>query len=659
MAWWSRAGTPFGALVTISLHSAPVRGHRIKAMSYRALASSTLVIALASALCAPGASAGGVLDVIFVLDNSGSMKKSDADFAIRSVVQRFAGELDARARVGVVAFDEGAELLLPLDPVSPSQTLGRTLQSIAYSGQLTNSPAGVERALYELRASGRADAERVIVFITDGLVDTGDRLRDVEKKRWLTEGLAGEARREEVRIFGIALTEAADVELIQALALATEGDYFRVASAADIRRVFGRIAEHLRVPRAVAEAPVPVVVTPPVGEGPAPLMPFVGFVAAFGLVVGLASIAYPFFAFRQRTAVSPPASASPSGLRASLPAPEELARPAVISSTGPQPVAKLVDVGKVSGGGLLPHDVEQRHTAIGRDSSNDVVIARDTISSFHATIDYRDGYFHVEDHRSTNGTYLNGNQLHENRPVQLKSGDRIDFSDYEFRFIIPDHEPRGMTAILESSSVPPEEPSELPGPAAGSGGLADADTRGSQAELFARPATLTPVEAFESCLHQHMEKIRGLGLAHRDFVDRNFDAGLEHALLRKAEEEIAECEARSEGRVAELSRSGVHYTLCVLPLDMEQAADWYQEVYGGYARFLVSQLDVWAAADRQCDVLCVISFGLADEPWISITIVPANEAASSIEVMSFEFLSEEERRRALSLEIVDVGGLDS
>ena len=83
---------------------------------------------------------------------------------------------------------------------------------------------------------------------------------------------------------------------------------------------------------------------------------------------------------------------------------------------------------------------------------NTHVIARKTISSFHATIEYKDGYFYLEDLRSTNGTRLNDGKLSHNEPVRLKSGDKIDFSIHEFRFLIPDQTPLGETVTVSGMS---------------------------------------------------------------------------------------------------------------------------------------------------------------------------------------------------------------
>jgi len=59
----------------------------------------------------------------------------------------------------------------------------------------------------------------------------------------------------------------------------------------------------------------------------------------------------------------------------------------------------------------------------------------------------------LEDHRSTNGTTLNGRAIRENNPVKLKSGDKIHFAVYEFRFLLHDKAPFGETVMLQKDEI--------------------------------------------------------------------------------------------------------------------------------------------------------------------------------------------------------------
>jgi pSer/pThr/pTyr-binding forkhead associated (FHA) protein len=124
----------------------------------------------------------------------------------------------------------------------------------------------------------------------------------------------------------------------------------------------------------------------------------------------------------------------------------------ILSAEPRLPQAVLIDVGKAISTESLTLPLNKDTLRIGRDVGNDVVIARKTISSFHATIEYKEGYFYLEDLRSTNGTRLNDDRLRHNEPVRLKSGDKIDFSIHEFRFLIPDQTPLGETVTVSNMS---------------------------------------------------------------------------------------------------------------------------------------------------------------------------------------------------------------
>ncbi|MEA2386131.1 MAG: hypothetical protein QOJ22_305 [Thermoleophilaceae bacterium] len=68
----------------------------------------------------------------------------------------------------------------------------------------------------------------------------------------------------------------------------------------------------------------------------------------------------------------------------------------------------------------------------GRGGSADIHVEDPFASSVHARIFARNGFMHVEDMGSTNGTYLNGRQLR--KPEQLKPADKIRIGDSEYRY---------------------------------------------------------------------------------------------------------------------------------------------------------------------------------------------------------------------------------
>ena len=392
------------------------------------------------------------LDIVFVLDNSGSMRNNDPNFITRAVVTNFVNDLGETTRLGMVIFDETAELVEPLTSLDNAEIRANFLKGldlIDFRGKFTNSPAGIERAVYELKTKGRLDAEKIIIFLTDGIVDTGDKNQDFEKEKWLKEDLTQESKNAGVRIFGIAFTDKADFRLIQTLAVRTEGEYFRVFEVDDLQAVFTKI-KGIIAKEAVAKPDASLaetkVVAPAEKKGPAkeqlqgkPALPVKEYnwlflvLSSIVVVMGLALLVQ---VVRKRKSQVP----QPMTVKG--------AAGSILDSRLPMPQAVLIDVGKAVSPESLTLPLKKDVLRIGRDKGNDIIISKETVSSFHATIEYKDGYFYLEDLRSTNGTRLNNDKLRHNEPVRLKSGDRIDFSIHEFRFLIPDQTPLGETVKI-------------------------------------------------------------------------------------------------------------------------------------------------------------------------------------------------------------------
>jgi pSer/pThr/pTyr-binding forkhead associated (FHA) protein len=114
-------------------------------------------------------------------------------------------------------------------------------------------------------------------------------------------------------------------------------------------------------------------------------------------------------------------------------------------TSAPMPEAKLIDPQKIVF--EQPIDLNKSKMTIGRDSNNDIIIPKDTVSSLHAAIDYKDGYFALEDQRSSNGTRLNEHPIEAYKPIRLKSGDRLKFDIYEFTFFVAGQTPVGGTFL--------------------------------------------------------------------------------------------------------------------------------------------------------------------------------------------------------------------
>lgn len=388
-----------------------------------------------------------IKDVVLVLDNSGSMKKNDPNFLVSNAVKEFISQQDENTRVGIVIFDQDVRLPVPLTDASMAnrETILNSIENINYKGLYTDSPAGIERAIYELKNNGREEAQKSIIFMTDGIVDTGAPEKDLEKSKWLREDLAPDAADNGIKIFGIAFTEAADFQLIQSISQKTEGEYYRAITVDDLPNVFGQIDEIINTPKEEPEPvvevvqPVPVQVPAPVVEQapPAPVIIEVPvqtmgeeerirsmIIIAAAIVLTLTLLAILILLIRRNR---------------ELKAGSEVAvQEAYINDLQ----------GKTD---KQTHKLSTKPTMFGRVAGKDtehldyIVVNESTIGRRHALIEYKDYSFWIIDQGSINGTFVNGEMV--SSEVRLKHGDRIRLHKCDFEFIMPEMEDSGMTQI--------------------------------------------------------------------------------------------------------------------------------------------------------------------------------------------------------------------
>jgi pSer/pThr/pTyr-binding forkhead associated (FHA) protein/Mg-chelatase subunit ChlD len=397
-------------------------------------------------------------DVVVVLDNSGSMKKNDPDFLATQAVSEFISGLDSQTRIAVIIFDQNVSLAVPLTYLSieTRDTVLSSLRKVNYRGLFTDSPAAIERAIYELKSNGREDAQKSIVFMTDGIVDTGKADVDLEKSKWLKEDLAADAADESIKVFAVAFTEAADFQLIQSIAQKTDGEYYRALEAADLQKVFKQIniilneppgpliTDTVAVPLPAAQ-PAPVVQQPVIIEVPVQPAQSMGkeervrstimIVAAAVLFITLLAIVYLLLRRgRDMSAAS-----------------DEVVTDAFINDIHNHTASSQYQLG-------------QKPTMFGRVAGKDtehlnyLVIPESTIGRRHALIEYKDYGFWISDQGSINGTFVNDNLI--NSEVCLKHGDKVRLHKFEFEFAMPEMDDAGMTVVSNTTYAAPADTAE-------------------------------------------------------------------------------------------------------------------------------------------------------------------------------------------------------
>jgi pSer/pThr/pTyr-binding forkhead associated (FHA) protein/Mg-chelatase subunit ChlD len=383
-------------------------------------------------------------DIVLVLDNSGSMKKNDPQFLASQAVTEFIDNLDPATHVAVMIFDTDVRVAMPLTEINDSTREGilESLKQINYKGQYTNSPDAIERAIYELKNNGRPEAKKAIIFMTDGIVDTGNAARDQEKVKWLKEDLAGSAADADIAIYGIAFTDAADFQLIQSLAQRTHGEYYRALKPEDLKSVYDNLHVMInKVAKKATEVATPAPPPPVAQPAPPPPAPVIIEVPAqpqpdnkgdrLNSMLIMAALAVMIIAVIFLVLMVIRSSRGKSA--EDISAPEAFLND--IHGYTAHASYKLGNMPTILG----------RTAGTDTDHMNYIVIPQTTIGRRHALIEYKDYAYWIMDQGSINGTFVNDQMI--TGETRLKHGDRVRLHKYEFEFVMPEMVDAGMTVV--------------------------------------------------------------------------------------------------------------------------------------------------------------------------------------------------------------------
>ena len=203
--------------------------------------------------------------------------------------------------------------------------------------------------------------------------------------------------------------------------------------------------------------------------------------------------------------------------------------------------------------------------------------------------------------------------------------------------LLPDPAPEPTTE--------PELPDPIDGPTAEVALPARAAADGSQTDS-PTASTSDPslaCEALRDCLDYHLARVAELSPAFASFVERAFDEELRAALPVAARDLLESAEESGRIEEREYTFDRIRYLICAVPASMDGARDRFVEAYGGFTRVLAEHLQAESFRADRCEILALLTFGLADAPWVSLTIVPDEGQDPRIDLLSYEFLTESER----------------
>jgi Ca-activated chloride channel family protein len=169
------------------------------------------------------------LDVVLVLDKSGSMG-GDPLRSVKAATEHFLRLAGPDDRVGVVAFDNTADLVLEL-ATHQFDTAVAQIRNISTGGS-TNLSGGWLKAIEMLEASARPEALRRVIILTDGQANVGETDPD------RLASIAASARSRSITTTTIGFGGGYDEKLLAVIADAGTGNDYWCAGPDNAPQIF-------------------------------------------------------------------------------------------------------------------------------------------------------------------------------------------------------------------------------------------------------------------------------------------------------------------------------------------------------------------------------------------------------------------------------------
>jgi Mg-chelatase subunit ChlD len=181
------------------------------------------------------------LNLVLVVDRSGSMTAGDKMSRVKQSLLTMLKQLRPTDVISIVAFETGAEVLLPAQRLGDGATVRRVINQIQPGGS-TNLHGGLMLGYKEARKNLKRDATNRVILLTDGIANTGV----TDPQQILKDSLPFNDEGIDLSTIGVGLD--LDKDLLRELAKGGRGLFHFVANAEDIEKVFVREVQSLVSP---------------------------------------------------------------------------------------------------------------------------------------------------------------------------------------------------------------------------------------------------------------------------------------------------------------------------------------------------------------------------------------------------------------------------
>lgn len=177
------------------------------------------------------------VDVMAVLDTSGSMQDENRMELAKAALKTFMGQLDDQDGLGLTTFSTSAAVVSPISPLGPKrQQLADTVGGLFAQGD-TRLYDTVGEAYAPLQAEPPGDRIRAVVVLTDGQDNQSQRSLEalLQELRKDTEGRS-------IKVFTIGFGAGADMGILTQLAEATGAKSYHPDDSMSIEQIYSDIA---------------------------------------------------------------------------------------------------------------------------------------------------------------------------------------------------------------------------------------------------------------------------------------------------------------------------------------------------------------------------------------------------------------------------------
>lgn len=168
------------------------------------------------------------VDVVFIIDNSGSMSWNDPNGLRGEAVKMLIDQLDIGDAVSIISFEGSANVLVPMTVIDSKSTKEQLISQVrTWAGDGTSLSAGLNAGYQQLLNSPSGNPEKVAIMLTDGVGSYNNEAELYKQQGW--------------PVYTVGLGDDINPQLLSKIATETGGIYLHADKPEDIMKIYNII----------------------------------------------------------------------------------------------------------------------------------------------------------------------------------------------------------------------------------------------------------------------------------------------------------------------------------------------------------------------------------------------------------------------------------